>query len=423
MKRIINQLIFLSLLLFFAVQISPIKASSLLDYEPNQLVVKIDPLGGDINLINVTYGLVTNAPLLGSSDTFLLEALPGVDVTHVVGLLVNHPLVKYAELNYRHDPPEGHGDSTYAWGGEDSGPREGQSMAEAIDLAEAHTISKGAGTIVAVLDTGVQLDHPALASQIYPIGVDFIDGDTSPADSANGIDDDGDGAIDESVGHGTHIAGIINLIAPEAQIMPLRVLNSDGRGANFATANAILFAALNGADVINLSLGSSVRSALLNDVLEQAADLGVVVVAAAGNGNTDAKQYPAADACAISVASVGTNNIKSSFSNFGDWVDIAAPGYAIYSPIPTNDYAWWSGTSMATPIIAGQVALLRSMDELSLQQIGQLIGSTAQPVEQMNSDLAGQLGAGLGNMWAPLQHLSAGTFPAQGENVLAGCDP
>ena len=77
---------------------------------------------------------------------------------------------------------------------------------------------------------------------------------------------------------------------------------------------------------------------------------------------------------------------------------------------------------MATPIIAGQAALLRSMDELSLQQIGQLIGSTAQPVEQMNSDLAGQLGAGQSNMWTPLQHLSAGTFPAQGENVLAGCD-
>lgn len=85
---------------------------------------------------------------------------------------------------------------------------------------------------------------------------------------------------------------------------------------------------------------------------------------------------------------------------------------------------------MATPIIAGQAALLRSMDELSLQQIGQLIGSTAQPVEQMNSDsqtrseqsFAGQLGAGQSNMWTPLQHLSAGTFPAQGENVLAGCD-
>lgn len=98
--------------------------------------------------------------------------------------------------------------------------------------------------------------------------------------------------------------------------------------------------------MINLSLGSSAHSALLNDVLEQAADLDVVVVAAAGNLNTDAKQYPTADACAISVASVGTNGIKSSFSNYGGWIDIAAQGEAIYSPIPTNDYAWWSGTGI-----------------------------------------------------------------------------
>ena len=76
---------------------------------------------------------------------------------------------------------------------------------------------------------------------------------------------------------------------------------------------------------------------------------------------------------------------------------------------------------MATPVIAGQAALLRSMETLSLQQVGQLIGSTAQPVEQMNSAFTGQLGAGQSNMWTPLQHLSAGTFPTQGENVLAGC--
>ena len=80
---------------------------------------------------------------------------------------------------------------------------------------------------------------------------------------------------------------------------------------------------------------------------------GVVVVAAAGNTNASAKQYPAADSCALGVASVGAGARKSSFSTFGSWVDLAAPGESIYSPVPTDGYAWWSGTSMATPHLAG----------------------------------------------------------------------
>ena len=143
-----------------------------------------------------------------------------------------------------------------------------------------------------------------------------------------------DGRVDELYGHGTHVAGILHLVAPDARLLPLRVLNSDGRGNNFRTASAIVYAAHRGADAINLSLGTSEQSMLLREAVNEAAQLGVVIVAAAGNLNTDAKQYPAAEACAIAVTSVNAQERKSSFANYGDWIGVAAPGENIYQRVP-----------------------------------------------------------------------------------------
>ncbi len=402
------------------------RANSTLEYEPGQVVVRLAPLtGNDVLGINQTYGTSTLASLLNHDDVFLLQAPSGVEVEQLVAVMAADPRLLYAELNYLNQEPEdGFTDRIYGWGGADEGSFRNQDAARALHLETAHNFSQGEGTIVAVLDTGVQLDHPVLAGRLSVLGYDFVDNDLTPQEEANGQDDDGDGRVDEAYGHGTHVAGIVHLVAPEAQIFPLRVLNSDGRGNNFRTANAILYAAYSGADVINLSLGTAHPSALLRDGVEEASGLGVVVAAAAGNLNSTAPQYPAAEACVIAVTSVDARNRKSSFANYGDWIGVAAPGENVYSAIPVNGYAGWSGTSMSSPFVAGQAALLLSVDPaLTLDEVGLLIGGTARPLDRINPAYPGLLGEGVIDIAASLEHQVEGLWPSPERNLFAACNP
>jgi len=392
------------------------------NYEVGQIVVKLaQPSGSDLFGINQTYGTITLATLPNHSDIVLLQTPLGANAEQLVQIMSRDVRLLYAELNYINENPEdGGSDRIYGWG--DESTMKNQNSAQTLQLQSAHSISQGGGTLVAILDTGVQLDHPALANSIETLGYDFVDNDLQPADEANGLDDDGDGRVDELYGHGTHIAGIVHLVAPEAGLLPLRVLNSDGRGNNFRTASAIVYAAQRGADAINLSLGTSQQSLLLRDAVEEAARLGAVVVAAAGNLNTNVKQYPAAEACAIAVTSVNAVDKKSTFANYGDWIGVVAAGEEIYSAFPINIYAVWSGTSMATPFVAGQAALLRSANpQLTVDKVGLLIGGTAALLDNRNPAYRAQLGQGRIDFLASLESLAANSWPAPERNVLADC--
>lgn len=413
-----------SLLSFITTQ--SVVANSPQDHEPGQLVVKLMQLSEiNIDVINQVYGTSTLMSLYNHKNVFLLKAPPGTNAEQLVEIMARDPRLEYAELNYFNENPEsGSTDRIYGWGGYESTPYQGQEATSELKLEEVHTYSRGAGVVVAIIDSGVQLDHPALVNSLYGLGFDFVDNDPFPADEANGLDDDGDGKLDEGYGHGTHVAGIVHLIAPEASLMSLRVLNSDGRGNDFKTASAILFATYNGADVINLSLGTTNPSELLSDVVREAARMGVVVVAAAGNMNLDAKQYPAGEACALAATSVDSQGKKSSFANYGSWINLAAPGENIYSTFPINGYAWWSGTSMATPFVSGQAALLRSYrPQLTLTEIGVFIGTTALALDRINPAYRGLLGMGKIDILASLQELAAGATSSPKENVFADCNP
>lgn len=354
---------------------APANATSLPPHVPNQIVVK---LKNDVALpkINNKFGTELLETLLDSQHIYLLHT--DDDAASVAAAMVTDGRVTYAELNYIIETPVANPMGEWAWGSDDlTIANEANPMGEwawggnstdgltqyatdMIGLPTAHQTSLGEGVIVAVIDTGVQANHPYLAGHIASWGYDFVDDDSDPSDSFDHIDNDGDGLIDEATGHGTHIAGIIHTTAPAATILPVRVLDSDGRGNLYLIVEAIEYAVFNGARVINLSLGSTFDSALLADALAFAEQRKVVVVAAAGNLNSDVPQYPAAYDNVIGVAAVTPDSTRMDGSNYGAWVDLAAPGLSIYSSFPNDTYAWWSGTSMATPFVAGTAALILS---------------------------------------------------------------
>ncbi len=370
------------------------------EYVEGQVVVKVNVAGGaTIEGVNATYGTTILDVFLESAGIYLLQLAPNQDVEAMVEIMENDPRLIYAEPNFFSETPEGDPSETWAWGGYDPNPYLGQYAIEMLNLAAAHEVTLGSGAVVAVLDTGIQADHPHLAAHLTAARYDYIDDDPVPDDEFNGLDDDGDSLVDEGAGHGTHVAGIVNLVAPEAQIMPLRVLDSDGRGNDYILAEAVQFAVQNGAQVVNLSLGMPAQSELMEEVIANATAAGVLVVAAAGNLDSSSEQYPASNPQVMAVTSVGPTAAKSYFANYGEWVDIAVPGESITSTFPVDGYAQWSGTSMATPFIAGQAALIRSVHPgLPPADVTTLIQSTAQPIDEENPNYVGLLGAGLADI-------------------------
>lgn len=246
------------------------------------------------------------------------------------------------------------------------------------------TGTAGDGIVVAVLDTGVDLVHPELVTRLAHGGFDFVDADPVPADDANGVDDDRDGDVDEGVGHGTYVAGLIALVAPDATILPVRVLDSDGSGTTWTLMQGLAYAAASGARVINLSLGGAWAGDLADRQLERLEQAGIVVVAAGGNDAVDgsgAMVYPAAAEGVVGVTAIdGVSGAAASFANSGSWLDVAAPGVAITSTFPGGRYAIWGGTSASAPLVAGVLALAAAaMPGAQVDDIVDRVTSTSIP--------------------------------------------
>jgi len=275
-------------------------------------------------------------------------------------------------------------------------------------------------SLVAIIDTGVDASHPAIASKVVQFGWDFITELPQATDMANGIDDDGDGWVDEAFGHGTHLASIVTLLNPDARILPLRVLDADGNGDSFDVADAIYYAVDHGAQVINLSLSMKTQSLAVALALEYARFADVPVFTSAGNtgkqkvlfpGNYDPDKLdfdlpflpvgwtPSKDAV-TTVASVEECNVKAQFSAWGVSVDLVAPGVDIYGAMPGGGYAWWSGTSMSTAVASGVASLVLSVagPDLSIPP-AHLLMDTAQPVDWVNQEYFGLLGEGSVDAW------------------------
>jgi subtilisin family serine protease len=239
----------------------------------------------------------------------------------------------------------------------------GQRSVTRLRLANAQAQSKGAGVLVAVLDTGADTAHPVLVGRTEP-GWNYVDDNDDISDVAQGLDSDGDGLRDAAVGHGTFVSGLVGLVAPRAQILPSRVLDSDGIGNTFAVGEAIVDAVRAGANVINLSFGTSevVDSKVVAEALRIAENNKVVVISAAGNTRSTVPHFPASADTVCGVAALGSGSQLAYFSNRGPWVEVAAPGDQLVGPMPGGGYAVWSGSSMSAALVSGQAALLRAVD-------------------------------------------------------------
>jgi subtilisin family serine protease len=329
-------------------------------FDRQEVLVRFLP-GADLPAFHARHGTRTIASV--TSERVHLLALPeGSDVTDLLPTLRMDPAIAAVAPNGVLDAPETEteGRSTMAFADPSLNGSDytDQTALERMRVSEAWEAGRGSGVIVAVLDTGVDPTHPLLAGRLAPGGADLVDGDSDPWEEADGIDSDGDGATDEAMGHGTFVAGLVLSVAPESRILPIRVLDSDGVGTAFQVAAGLEAARRGGARVVNLSLGMTEEADVVEDLIDEMEDEGVVFVASAGNRGSDRRQFPAGAGDVIGVAAVDLNDRRAEFSNFGSWVSASAPGVGLVSLLPEGALGTWSGTSFAAALASGEAALL-----------------------------------------------------------------
>lgn len=292
--------------------------------------------------------------------------------------------IRYAELNYRMQPALIPDDPLWA---QQYGPAH-------IQAPAAWDITTGsAGVIVAVIDSGIDANHPEFAGRLLP-GYDFVEDDDLPQDDC---------------GHGTHVAGIVAAsgnnaagiagLAWNVQVMPVRALNAQCSGSLSDVAEAMVWAVERGAQVINLSLGTSATSTLLENGSFYAYTHGAAIFAAAGNSGNSTPFYPASYAWVMSVGATDASDARAPYSNTGATLDLMAPGTGIYSTTPlryftyegskgtTEQYGFLSGTSMAAAHASGAAALLASLSQFDTpDEIYQALINTALDLEVAGRD-------------------------------------
>lgn len=381
------------------------------DDKKGKALKKVNGIARDIN----RRGIARKGTLAADAKVLKVEG----NIDKVRATLAADPDVLYVEPNFKTRvfaqviPNDFEFESLY--GLYNTGANGGIAGAD-IKATEAWDITKGSSDIVvAVIDTGIDYFHEDLHANLWR-NLGEIPG--------NGIDDDGNGYIDDVYGydfvsgdsdpmddhfHGSHVSGTIGAVGNNGigvagvcwnvRLMAVKAFNEDGNGTVDWAVAAIEYAIANGARIINASWGLEDRSRALADAVAEAQAAGVIFVAAAGNSRTDTPFYPAGYESVIAVASVGNRGERSNFSNYGPHVDISAPGEQILSTMPDGRYDLVSGTSMSTPHVSGVAALVLSRHpEFTAPQVATILKNTADPI---TSDRA--IGRGRVNAYAAVQ--------------------
>ncbi len=346
-------------------------------WAPGLVLVKFRPTASSLMKAAALVALETQAiARLPHLDVYVVRIGDGTTVDETVDAFRRNPDVEYAEPNFycriAVTPNDPFFNYQYALSNTGQiinyipGSPQGKPSAD-IKAPQGWAETKGlASVVIAVVDTGVDLNHVDLKNKVVSAGRDFVNSDLDASDDN---------------GHGTMVAGIaaadtdndqgVAGVAWNAKILPVKVLNASGIGPTDTAAQGIVWAADNGAAVINLSFAADAPSQTLRDAVKYAYDKGVFIAAAAGNTNTSVS-YPAAyHPYCFAVAATDYNDQRAAWSNFGSDVDVAAPGEQILAPYPMAltppgwfPYTAGSGTSMAAPHVAGLAALLKGVKPL-----------------------------------------------------------
>ncbi|WP_284526043.1 S8 family serine peptidase [Microcystis panniformis] len=396
-------------------ELRPAATSTLAPHAPNQLILKFKQgiTSAEVAQFRSLFGAVSTQTIkLTGSEIWNLSG--SLSVEKILAQYGSNPIFEYIEPDYiltkgtitpkatfPNDPS-----FNQLWGLHNTGQSGGTPDAD-IDAPEAWDIQTGnPNLVIGVIDTGVDYNHPDLAGNIW----------TNPGEIANdGIDNDGNGYVDDIrgwdfayndnnpsdvQGHGTHVAGTIagkgnngvgvTGVAWNAKIMPLKFLNDQGSGSTSNAILAINYATDKGVKLTNNSWGGGGYSQALYDAINAAGQAGALFIAAAGNSSANADinpMYPAAYNLdnIVSVASTTRTDDLSWFSNYGlNSVDLGAPGSDIYSLAPGGGYATLSGTSMASPHVAGAAALLWSQNPTwTAQQVKNALMNTGDPLASL----------------------------------------
>jgi len=293
---------------------------------------------------------------------------------------------------------------------------------DTVDAFEAWDVVTGTNdVVVAVLDTGIDWDHPDLAANMWTNddgyhGYNIVDDNWFPMDdNIHGYDSSGDWVANVYTYHGTHVAGIIGAVTDngegmaglaQVRLMAVKVMNESGEGTDGMVASGIRWAVDNGADIVTMSLGVEGTSATMVNAVNYARNNDVVMIAAAGNDGTSVVSYPGAYPQVIAVGATDDTDRRASFSNYGANLDLVAPGSMIYSTQGGSGYQYLSGTSAAAPHVAGVAALMLSVSPaLEPEEISSVINQTATDIEMTAYDPT--TGWGIVNAFRAVEAVSA----------------
>lgn len=340
----------------------------------------------------------------------------------VARALNENPLVEYAEPLYYHQLFDTPNDTLF----------DQQGFFDVIQAEQAWEVVKGeqGNVVIAIVDGGTDIDHPDISANLW----------VNPGETpSNGIDDDGNGFVDDVNGwnfvnnsndptgltttpqnadHGTHTAGLASAVTNNVTGVSgvswntrLMALNAGSPNTDLTITfgyEAIIYAANNGADVINLSWGRQGGPSIFEqEVINMATELGAAIVAAAGNDNNTASGFPSAYENVLSVAATTNSDFKAGFSNYGSTIDIAAPGSSIFSTLNNGRYGNLSGTSFSSPIVAGVVGLVKTKNpDLLGIQASEQVRITADNIDDLNPAFATLLGSGRVNAFRAVTETS-----------------